>query len=87
MEMKKIHSGELRAIGYDARARSLRVQLDNGSTLQYVGVGEDTWRRFSSSGSAWSFYRDNIEEEFKAVRVPGSATAGDNPLDALFRKP
>ncbi|MDO8293651.1 MAG: KTSC domain-containing protein, partial [Gallionella sp.] len=25
----------------------LQVQLDDGSTLQYGGVGEDTWRRFS----------------------------------------
>jgi hypothetical protein len=87
MEMKKINSGRLRAIGYDARARLLQVQLDDGSTLQYGGVGEDTWRRLSTSGSAWSFYRDNIEEEFKATRVSGSAPAGKNPLDELFRKP
>jgi hypothetical protein len=87
MEMKKINSGRLRAIGYDARARMLQVQLDDGSTLQYGGVGEDTWRRFSSSGAAWSFYRDNIEEEFAAKRVSGNAPAANNPLDELFRKP
>ena len=52
MEMKKISSGKLRAIGYDGRASLLQVQLDDGSTLQYSGVGEDTWRRFSSSGAA-----------------------------------
>ena len=72
MEMKKINSGKLRAIGYDARARLLQVQLDDGSTLQYGGVGEGTWRRFSGSGAAWSFYRDNIEEEFAAKRVSGN---------------
>ncbi|MGA9665520.1 MAG: hypothetical protein WBQ69_03610 [Gallionella sp.] len=33
MEMKKINSGRLRAIGYDSRARMLQVQLDDGSTL------------------------------------------------------
>jgi len=87
MEMKKINSGRLRAIGYDARARLLQVQLDDGSTLQYGGVGEDTWRRFSGSGAAWSFYRDNIEEEFAAKRVSGKAPAGRNPLDDLFGKP
>jgi hypothetical protein len=87
MEMKKINSGKLRAIGYDARARLLQVQLDDGSTLQYRGVGEDTWRRFSVSGAAWSFYRDNIEEEYTAQRVSGSATPGKNPLDELFGKP
>jgi hypothetical protein len=87
MEMKNINSGKLRAIGYDARARILHVQLDGGSTLQYSGVGEDIWRRLSSSGAAWSYYRDNIEEEFAAKRVSGSAPAGKNPLDELFRKP
>ena len=87
MEMNKINSGKLRAIGYDARARMLQVQLDNGSTLQYSGVGEDIWRRLSSSCAAWSFYRDNIEEEFTAQRVSGSTPAGKNPLDDLFGKP
>ncbi len=86
MEMKKINSGKLRAIGYDARAHLLQVQLDDGSTLQYSGVGEDLWRRLSSSGAAWSFYRDNIEEEFAAKRVSASAPAGKNPLDELFGK-
>jgi hypothetical protein len=85
MEMKKINSGKLRAIGYDARARILQVQLDNGNTLQYSGVGEDLWRRLSTSAAAWSFYRDNIEEEFSAQRVSSSPAAGKNPLDDLFK--
>lgn len=87
MEMKKINSGRLRAIGYDKRARLLQVQLDDGSMLQYGGVGEEAWRSLSNSGSAWSYYRDNIEEEFAAKRISGSASAGKNPLDELFRKP
>ena len=87
MDMKPINSGKLRAIGYDGRARVLQVQLDDGTMLQYGGVGEDTWQRLSNSGAAWSFYRDNIEEEFTAKRVSGSAPAAKNPLDELFRKP
>jgi hypothetical protein len=84
MEMKPINSGKLRAIGYDPRARILQVKFDTGDTLQYSGVGEDLWRRLSSSGAAWSFYRDNIEEEFTAKKVSASAPAGKNPLDELF---
>ena len=87
MEMKKINSGKLRAIGYDARARLLHVQLDDGFKLQFSGVGEDVWSRFSSSGAAWSFYRDNIEEEFTAKRVSVSTPVSKNPLDELFQKP
>lgn len=87
MEMKTINSGKLRAIGYDARARLLQVKLADGSMLQYSGVGEEAWRRLSSSASAWSYYRDNIEEEFSAKRVSANAPAGKNPLDDLFGKP
>ena len=86
MEMININSGKLRAIGYDMRGRILQVHLIDGTTLQYSGVAEDIWRRFRSSGAAWSFYRDNIEEEFTAKRVSGNAGAGKNPLDDLFRK-
>ncbi len=86
MEMKKINSGKLRAAGYDAAARILQVQLDDGTTLQYSGVGEEIWRRLGTSAAAWSFYRDNIEEEFAVKRVSASAPAGKNPLDELFNR-
>ncbi|MGB8518067.1 MAG: KTSC domain-containing protein [Gallionella sp.] len=84
MEMKKLNSGKLRAIGYDARARILQVQLDNGDTLQHHNVSADLWQRLSTSGAAWIFYRDNIEEEFTVKKVSGNASAGKNPLDDLF---
>ena len=84
MDMIKISAGKLRAIGYDAKTRTLRVQLDDGSALEYSGIAESLWRRFQSSGSQWSFYRDNIEEEFTARRVSASAPGGKNPLDDLF---
>jgi len=40
MEMKKIDSGKLRAIGYDARASILQVQFDTGATFQYSGLAK-----------------------------------------------
>jgi hypothetical protein len=86
MEMIKISSGKLRGIGYEPRTRSLQVLLEDGSTLQYSGVGEAVWQRLRSSGSAWSYYRDNIEEEFPVKRVQSHpvAGAGQNPLNDLF---
>ena len=67
--MKRVSAGSLRAIGYDAALRVLRVEMNNGSLVEYSGVSEDTWRRFSSSGSQWSFFRDNIEENYSERRV------------------
>ncbi len=88
MDMKKINSGKLRAIGYDKAARLLQVQLDDGTTLQYSAVGEEAWRRLSTSSSAWSYYRDNIEEEFTAKRVAAADVSAEkkNPLNELFGK-
>lgn len=87
MEMKRINAGKLRAIGYDARERVLRVEFEDGSAIDYAGVGQEVWRRLSTSGAAWSFYRDNIEEEFTGRR--GVAGKRERPagLDALFSGP
>jgi hypothetical protein len=87
MEIKKISSGKLRAIGYDAGTRLLRVTMADGSTLEYAGVGQEIWRRLATGSSPWSVYRDCVEEEFEARRVsdaPDAATAKKNPLDDLF---
>jgi hypothetical protein len=86
MEMKRINSGKLRAIGYDPRERTLRVEFDDGSVIDYAGVGDEIWRRLSGSASAWSYYRDNIEEEFSGRRAAASTRKPPNPLDELFRK-
>jgi hypothetical protein len=68
MEMKKLTGGNLRAAGYDDRRRVLVVELTAG-TFEYSGVSADTFRRLASSSSPWSFFRDNIDEEYPAKRV------------------
>jgi hypothetical protein len=68
MEMKRLPGGNLRAAGYDERNRKLVVELTAG-TFEYDGVSADTWRRFVGASSPWSFFRDNIDEEYPAKRV------------------
>jgi hypothetical protein len=68
MEMKKVTGGNLRAIGYDERQRALVVELTSG-TFEYGGVSADTYRRMVSASSPWSFFRDNIDEEYPAKRI------------------
>ena len=66
--MKKLSGGSLRAAGYDERSRKLVVETTAG-TFEYGGITADVWRRFSTASSPWSFFRDNIEEEYAAKRV------------------
>jgi len=69
MDMKQVNAGKLRAIGYDHGTRLLRVEFDDRRLIEYAGVPSETWRRLSSAGSMWSYFRDNIEEEYAAKRV------------------
>ena len=68
MDMQRLSGGNLRAAGYDAGKRLLVVELNSG-TFQYSGVTAETWRRFASASSPWSFFRDNIDEEYPAKRI------------------
>ena len=68
MEMKRLNGGSLKAAGYDARNQTLRVELTAG-TFEYQGVSPEVWRRLSTASSPWSYFRDNVEEEFTAKRV------------------
>ena len=63
MEMKRVSAGELRAIGYDEGNRLLRVEIGS-RVIEYSGVSYEVWRRLSGSSSMWSYYRDNIEENY-----------------------
>lgn len=69
IEMKKVSAGRLRAIGYDAAARLLQVDMDDGRCLQYSGVPADIWRRLAAHASMWSYFRDTIEDEYPVRRI------------------
>ena len=84
MDSKKLTSGKLRLITYNEQTNTLHVELENANALDYAGVDRDTWRRFSTSGVPWSFYRDNIEEEFPSSRGTMTPRARPAALDALF---
>lgn len=98
MEMKKVSSGRLRGLGYDEKARCLRIELDSGEQLEYDGITREMWVRLSSSTAPWSYYCDNIRDELTprpvaamaADRRPAgadfsAAPAKKNPLDDLFK--
>ncbi len=87
MEMKRINAGKLRAIGYDARDRMLRVEFDDGRAIDYSGVGNEVWRKLSTSAAAWSYYRDHIEDEFTGRRDVVRKPTSRADLEDLFKPP
>jgi hypothetical protein len=55
MDMSKVSAGKLRAIGYDAKTRTLRVQLDDGSALEYSGIAEACGAGFKAPARSGAF--------------------------------
>ena len=68
MEMKKVSAANLRAIGYDEKRRVLVVEQSSG-TYEYTNVAAEVWRRFSTSSSMGSFFKDTIEEDYQKRRI------------------
>lgn len=69
VERKPIRRGGIRSAGYDRANRILEIEFDNGSIVQHTTVGEEIARRFLSSSSPASVYKDTIEEEFTLRRL------------------
>ncbi|HEY4371907.1 MAG TPA: KTSC domain-containing protein [Burkholderiales bacterium] len=83
MERKRLLGGQLKSAGYDRARRVLEVELANGNLIEYASVGAEIARRLLESSSPWSYYRDNIEEEFSGEvvgRVAGNG-APPNPFE------
>jgi hypothetical protein len=68
METKKVSVGNLRSISYDSVKRVLIVEQSSG-TFEYANVSPEVWRRFSTSSSMLSFFKDTIEEDYNKRRV------------------
>lgn len=83
MERKRVVAGSLRSVGYDQARRALEVELANGDILEYPGVNPEMARRMMDGASAWSYYRDNIEDEITPRRIGRSRPAGggENPFE------
>ena len=64
METKKVSVGNLRSMSYDSARRVLIVEQSSG-TFEYANVSAEVWRRFSTSSSMLSFFKDTIEEDYK----------------------
>lgn len=83
MERNRISAGKLKSAGYDNERRILEVEFTDGRAIEYANVGAEIARRFLTSTVAWSYFRDNIDEEFPS-QVVGRSTvkpSAPNPFE------
>ena len=69
MNMIPVTSTNIKTIGYDPAARTLRVQFNSGGTYDYTEVPEATWHDFAASASKGQFFVKEIKGKYQSTKT------------------
>jgi hypothetical protein len=64
MEMYTVESSAIRAVGYDQRARLLRIVFAQGNMHDYAGVPRDVFDAFLKADSMGAFFNREIRDRY-----------------------
>lgn len=67
--MIPVKSDSIHSIGYDAAAKKLSVQFNNGGVYHYAGVGPEQHARLMAADSIGAHFQKNIRSVFKATKA------------------
>lgn len=65
MEMIRVSSDAISAIGYDAETMRMRVRFTSGSTYSFCGVPAHVHESFMRSMSEGSYYNNHIRGRYQ----------------------
>lgn len=80
IKLNDVQSNNLKAVGYDAGTKTLRVQFKGGRIYDYAGVPQDQFDELQKAKSKGSFFHSNIRTNtaYKSTLFDG----GDKKPDA-----
>lgn len=65
MEMIRVSSSAISAIGYDESTRRMKVRFSSGNTYDFCRVPPEVHERFMRSISKGTFYNDHIRDRYQ----------------------
>jgi hypothetical protein len=65
MEMIRVSSSAITAIGYDAATRRMKIQFSAGYTYDFCGVPESVFNGLLRAGSKGTYYNDHIRDRYQ----------------------
>lgn len=65
MEMIRVRSSSIAAVGYDRASRRLRIRFTSGRSYDFCGVPPEVFDRFMASTSKGRFYNDHIRDRYR----------------------
>ncbi|HEY0661394.1 MAG TPA: KTSC domain-containing protein [Lysobacter sp.] len=64
MEMIRVASSAISAIGYDPATRQMKIRFVQGHTYDFCGVPEKVFKRLLNARSKGSYYNEHIRDRY-----------------------
>jgi hypothetical protein len=64
MEMIRVSSSAIEAIGYDAASRRLTIRFVEGHSYDFYGVPESVYQELLNAPSKGGYYNDHIRDRY-----------------------
>lgn len=64
MEMKKVNSSAIAAVGYDPTTKRMRIRFTSGETYDFCHVPEHIFRGLLAAGSKGEYYQQHIRGRY-----------------------
>ena len=65
MEMIRVNSDAISAVGYDPVSRRMKVKFKQGKTYDFCNVPERIFNGLLSAGSKGAYYNDHIRDRYQ----------------------
>lgn len=69
MEMRRVESSNIKAVGYDPATKRLRVEFGSGSTYEYSGVSATTHEGLVGAESVGKYFHRHVRGAHKGKAV------------------
>ena len=69
MELVKVKSSNLDAVGYDESSSTLRILFHTGVAYDYSGVPQELYNQLMEASSKGSFFQEHVVGKFKYTKV------------------
>lgn len=69
MEMQKVESSNVKAVGYDPLTREMRVEFHGGGIYHLNGVSEEDHQNFLAADSKGKHFHRHIRGMFESKKV------------------
>lgn len=65
MEMIRVHSSAISAIGYDPQTMNMKIMFQQGYSYDFCRVPQHVYEAFIQSRSKGSYYNDHIKDRYQ----------------------